>query len=38
VRTVGNQAEAVLPEEQVALMALIRAAYRAAEAGTEVVP
>jgi predicted dehydrogenase len=38
VRAVGNQAEAPLPEEQVTLMALIQAAYRAAEAGAEVAP
>jgi predicted dehydrogenase len=38
VRVVGNQAEAPLPEEQVTLMALIQAAYRAADAGVEVAP
>lgn len=38
VRAVAGRAEAPLPEEQVALVALIQAAYRSAEAGTEVVP
>ena len=38
VRAVDNRAEAPLPEEQVTLMAVIQAAYRAAEAGSEEVP
>jgi len=38
VRAVGNRAEAPPPEEQVRLMAVIQAAYRAAEEGVEVAP
>ena len=36
LRAVKGQVEAPLPEEQVSLMALIQAAYRAAESGEEV--
>jgi hypothetical protein len=38
VRAVSNRTEVPLPEEQVALMRLIQAAYRAAEIGGEVAP
>lgn len=38
VRCVNGAAEATLPSEQVALMALIEGAYRSAEAGREVTP
>ena len=37
VRVVTGMAEATLPEEQVALMALVEAAYRSAEEGREVI-
>ena len=37
VRQMRGTADAALPEEQAALMALIRAAYRAADSGREVV-
>jgi len=38
LRSIAGRAEAPIPEEQVALMRVLQAAYRSAEEGREVAP